>query len=92
MKTIGCPGCGKKMVIKTLYCQDCEITVNGTFYSHRFGYLEKESLDFIENFILCRGNIKDMEEVLNVSYPTVKSRLEKIISDLKGIKEIEGLR
>ncbi|HBD95585.1 MAG TPA: hypothetical protein DDY71_06475 [Spirochaetia bacterium] len=89
MKTIGCPGCGKKMVIKTLHCAQCDITVTGTFYSHTFGYLDKDSLDFVENFILTRGNMKEMEEILGVSYPTVKSRLDKIIKDLQDIKRNE---
>lgn len=89
MRTIGCPGCGKKMLITRLRCPDCDITIKGVFYSHRFGYLDQESLDFIENFILTRGNMKEMEEVLGVSYPTVKSRLDKIIKDLQDIKTNE---
>ena len=31
---------------------------------------------FIEIFIKCRGNIKEVERELGISYPTVKSRLE----------------
>lgn len=89
MKTIGCPGCGKKMLIKRLECPDCDISVDGTFYSHRFGYLDQEQLDFIESFILTRGNMREMEEVLGVSYPTVKSRLDKIIKHLNEIKANE---
>jgi hypothetical protein len=89
MKTISCPSCQRKMLITGLKCPVCKIKIKGTFYSHRFGYLDKESLDFIESFIINHGNIKEMEKILNISYPTVKSRLEKIIEDLIKIKDME---
>jgi len=75
------------MVIKKLQCKDCDITVEGTFYSHRLGYLDKESLEFIEEFVLSRGNLKDMEVILNASYPTVKAKLDKIIKEIQFVKE-----
>jgi len=89
MKTISCPDCNRKMIITQLKCPTCKIKIKGTFHSHRFGYLDKDSLDFIETFILCHGNIKEIEKTLEISYPTVKSRLEKVISELQRIKEIE---
>ena len=89
MKTVSCPSCNRKMLITQLKCPDCKITIKGVFQSHRFGYLDKEALDFIETFILCRGNIKDIEKSLGISYPTVKTRLEKVITELERIKQIE---
>ena len=41
-----------------------------------------EHQDFIEVFIRCRGNIKDVERVLGVSYPTVRGRLDRAIHAL----------
>ncbi|MBP7552014.1 MAG: DUF2089 domain-containing protein [Spirochaetes bacterium] len=89
MKTISCPGCNRKMLITELKCPDCNIKIKGVFQSHRFGYLDKESLDFIETFILSRGNIKDIEKALGVSYPTVKTKLDKVITELERIKSLE---
>ena len=39
-------------------------------------------MDFIRNFIVVQGNIKEMEKRLNISYPTVKNRLSEIIRAL----------
>ena len=44
----------------------------------RFGRLARlndQQLEFVEVFLRCRGTIKDVEDMLGISYPTVKSRL-----------------
>jgi len=47
-----------------------------------FCKLPNEQLEFIEVFIKCRGNIKDVEKELGISYPTVRNRLEGVIQAL----------
>ena len=37
---------------------------------------------FVEVFIKNRGNIKEIEKELGISYPTVRNKLDKVISDL----------
>lgn len=37
---------------------------------------------FVEVFITARGNIKEVERTLGISYPTVRSRLDGIIEAL----------
>jgi hypothetical protein len=44
--------------------------------------LSQESLDFIEVFVKSRGNIREMERELEISYPTVRSRLNAVIQEL----------
>jgi len=44
--------------------------------------LSQESLEFIEIFVKNRGNIKEMERELGISYPTVRSRLNDVITEL----------
>ena len=34
---------------------------------------------FVELFVKCRGKIKDVEEELGVSYPTVVARLNEVV-------------
>lgn len=77
------------MNITKLNCKECEITIEGTFHSHHFGYLDKDVLDFMEVFILCRGNIKDIEEKLKISYPTVRTKIDKMVEDVIRAKEFE---
>jgi len=90
MKTISCPGCSRKMNIVKLKCPTCDITIKGTFYSHRFGYLDKETLDFMETFVLSKGNIKEIEKMLGISYPTVRSKIDKMVDEVQRIKEIDN--
>ncbi len=90
MKTISCPGCNKKMNIMKLKCPSCDITIEGTFYSHRFGYLDKDTLDFMETFVLSKGNIKEVEKMLGISYPTVRAKIDKMVDEVQRIKKIDN--
>jgi hypothetical protein len=44
--------------------------------------LNREQLEFVEIFIKCRGNIKEVERELGISYPTVRNRLEQVIESM----------
>ena len=75
-----CPVCGEGMIITRLYCPNCDVTVEGRFTLGRLATLSPEQLEFVEVFLRCDGKIKRMEEELGVSYPTVRSRLNEIIT------------
>ena len=56
----------------------------------RFHTLTPEQLAFAETFIRCEGKINRVEEELNISYPTVRTRLHELIRALGyDIKEDE---
>jgi len=78
-----CPGCGKDLIITRLRCPACETAIEGNYAPCPFCKLSEESLKFIELFFRSRGNIKDMERELGVSYPTVRSRLNTIIKEME---------
>ncbi|MCJ8013905.1 DUF2089 domain-containing protein [Paenibacillus sp. KQZ6P-2] len=44
--------------------------------------LENEDLAFIKNFILHSGSLKEIAKIYNVSYPTVRLRLDKLIQKI----------
>ena len=46
--------------------------------------LEEEDLEFIKNFILNSGSLKEIAKIYNVSYPTVRIRLDRLI-DRKSV-------
>lgn len=46
--------------------------------------LEKEDIEFIRNFILNSGSLKNISKIYNVSYPTVRLRLDKLIDGIKN--------
>jgi hypothetical protein len=77
-----CPVCGKQLKITKLQCTDCHTTIENEFELSNFETLSKEQLSFIETFLKCRGNIKEVEKELGVSYPTVRGKLDDIISSL----------
>ena len=45
--------------------------------------LDKESLEFIRKFILNSGSLKSMAKIYDVSYPTVRSKLDQLIQKIE---------
>ena len=77
-----CPVCGDEMRIVRLKCRGCASALDGTFELSRLLRLEPEHLYFVETFLRNRGKIKDVEEELGISYPTVVARLNDVIAAL----------
>lgn len=90
-----CPVCGGEMVIKELECPTCDITIRGAFETCAFSVLTAEQLEMVRIFLRSRGNIKEVERELGLSYPTVRARLDDIVRALGFQPETEvpsGLR
>jgi hypothetical protein len=82
-KMVGrCPVCDNPLTITKLGCDKCGITLEGQFTGCRFCQLSNEHRSFAETFIKCRGNIKEVERELGISYPTVRGRLDGLIEAL----------
>lgn len=79
-----CPVCGKKLKVARLQCENCDTAIENDFCLSKFDYLPAEDLFFAETFLKCRGNIKEVERELKISYPTVRARLDDIIRKLDG--------
>ena len=77
-----CPTCDGELTITGLHCRSCHTRIESEYSTCRFCRLAQESLDFIEVFVKNRGNIKEMERELEISYPTVRSRLNAVIKEL----------
>jgi len=77
-----CPICSGPVEITEISCNLCKSTIKGHFKPCKFCTLSQEHKDFAEIFIKNRGNIKEMERELGISYPTVKSKLDSLISAL----------
>jgi len=63
-------------------CNACHTVIKGQFEPCKFCKLPKQHKYFIEVFIKNRGNIKEMEKELAISYPTVRNKLEEVIEAL----------
>lgn len=77
-----CPVCDEPLLVKSLGCPKCATKVEGEFRPCRFCQLPEEQREFIEVFLRCRGNIKNVEKELGISYPTVRNRLDAALAAL----------
>ena len=84
-----CPVCAGELAVTRLHCRSCGTTLEGEFSVGRFGRLTKEQLALLESFLRSRGNLRDMERELGISYPTVRGRVEALVRAL-GFGPREG--
>ena len=91
-----CPVCRNDLAVTRLKCNSCNTIIENNFRLSKFDYLSDEELYreankwelshedlyFTETFIRCRGNIKEVEKALGISYPTVRSKLDTVIKEL----------
>ena len=85
-----CPTCGGELTVTGLHCRSCHTRIESEYSTCRFCRLSQEDLDFIEIFVKNRGNIREMERELEISYPTVRSRLNDVIKELGYEVEAES--
>src|SRR5579863_10147651 len=79
-----CPYCGTAMAVTQMSCGHCQVSINADFPMSRVAGLPVEHQRFIEMFVLAGGNLKEIAEQVGVSYPTIRSRLDKVIDALRG--------
>ncbi len=77
-----CPVCSGELEISRLHCSSCGTTIEGEFGVGRFGRLSHEQMALLESFLRSRGNLKEMERALGISYPTVRARVEALVQAL----------
>jgi hypothetical protein len=77
-----CPVCAGELAVTRLRCGSCGTTLEGDFSVGRFGRLERDQLGLLESFLRSRGNLREMERELGISYPTVRSRVEALVRSL----------
>jgi hypothetical protein len=66
------------MTMRVLACPACASELHGDFSLPRLARLPRELQDVVEVFLRCRGNIKEVERELGISYPTVSKKLDAI--------------
>lgn len=88
-----CPSCHGELVIRELYCPACDIQMRGRFDGAErtaFAHLNDEQEAFLRLFVLSRGNLSDVERSLGVSYPTVRAKLDDLISAVSASDETQS--
>ena len=74
-----CPSCDSAMSVRRLECPSCGVSVEGRVDGGPLARLNRDQLAFVETFLRARGKIKDVEEELGISYPTVVGRLNDVL-------------
>jgi hypothetical protein len=69
-------------MVTRLTCPNCGTEVTGSFPPDLFSRLAPNDFDFVVLFVKSRGNVKEMERELGISYWTIRSRLNEIVVQL----------
>jgi hypothetical protein len=77
-----CPVCSGELAVTRLHCGTCGTTLEGDFSVGRFGRLNRDQTQLLESFLRSRGNLREMERELGISYPTVRARVEALVRAL----------
>jgi hypothetical protein len=74
---------GGALYISELSSEDSGIAIRGRFEVPRYSRLDADQANFLEIFLRCRGNLTAVERELNMSYPTVRARLDQMLAALE---------
>ena len=77
-----CPVCNHRLATTRLTCPDCSTELSGAFTSCEFCALTDEDRDVLRVFLASRGNMKELERHLGVSYPTARARFDALLGKI----------
>ena len=77
-----CPVCNHRLALTRLSCPACETELSGAFAQCEFCVLTDEDREVLRVFLASRGNMKDLERHLGVSYPTARARFDGLLAKL----------
>ena len=77
-----CPVCNTRLAVTRLTCPSCETELSGAFASCEFCVLTDDDRDVLRVFLASRGNMKELERHLGVSYPTARARFDALLTKL----------
>ena len=77
-----CPVCGDDLIIVSKGCLHCGTELRGQFAGTEFDRLDDPELELLRVFLSSRGNLREVEKHLKVSYPTARSRYDAVLAKL----------
>ncbi|WP_394342075.1 DUF2089 family protein [Sphingobacterium haloxyli] len=81
-----CPSCENQLVVSKLVCMNCETEVSGKYYLPILMQLSVEEQEFVLQFLINSGSLKEMAIQMGKSYPTVRNKLDDLINRIKTLK------
>ncbi|MFB9622608.1 DUF2089 domain-containing protein [Nonomuraea helvata] len=77
---------GRPFVVERVRLAGAGVAIEGEFELPQLAQLSVEDQVFVTAFVRCHGSIKQMERIFGVSYPTIKSRLNRIAEMLDFVE------
>jgi hypothetical protein len=79
---LSCPVCTERLAVTRLTCPACDTELSGGFATCEFCVLSNEDREVLRVFLASRGNMKDLERHLGVSYPTARARFDTLLGKI----------
>jgi hypothetical protein len=80
----------RPFVVERVRLAGSDIAIEGEFEPPQLAQLSVEDQVFVTAFVRSHGSIKEMERIFGVSYPTIKSRLNRIAGQLSFVETDPG--
>lgn len=84
-----CPVCGDELITTRLGCRGCGSELAGEFGHCDFCSLNEREGELLRVFLASRGNLREVEKHLGVSYPTARARFTALLTKLGLAGEAE---
>jgi len=83
-----CPVCGDQLAVTRLGCGTCGTELAGLFAPCDYCALDDRESEMLRVFLASRGNLREVEKHLGVSYPTARARFNDLLRKL-GLAAVE---
>jgi hypothetical protein len=74
--------CDERLTLTRLSCPSCDTELSGGFATCEFCVLTNEDREVLRVFLASRGNMKELERHLGVSYPTARARFDALLGKI----------
>ena len=85
-----CPSCEQVLSVKRFACRSCGTEVEGEFEFPVLARLQPEEQKFVLNLLQASGSLKELARLYEVSYPTVRNRLDTLRAKVRSLREAEA--
>lgn len=87
-----CLNCHTELVVHRLHCEACQVSYAGEFEMPRLARLSPAQQQLAEQLVLAAGNLKQMAATLEISYPTLRKRLDELVISLGTLRSADDTR
>lgn len=84
---VNCPSCLETLNVSQLSCSNCGTSVSGSYALPVLLRMNEDERQFMLDFFLCSGSLKELAVRMGNSYPTVRNKLDDIIEKITRMNE-----